>query len=292
MAADTGVPENTTASSGAVWVCTEQSVVRPREATTLAIADRECGHLHDLLADRAGQDTVAPQLPPDPARPVPAERRTPQPQRRPGTDSAQRCPTAGQALEPRAAPPASGLGVWPSGTAMSDRPADKVWCRSPDVAFVDDGEQLLDLRDPANSRPQLLTGTAAAIWRVIDESRPTAHIVGAVSSGPAGNAEEDVERDVVAFLKVLTGRAWLSLSQSLCVDDSGLDLPAVNLVVDGTWLPVGRRSSTRSAAEWRRSRPARRSEPAAALRHRRRLRWMIMRTSTLADAVRCWRTSA
>ena len=90
---------------------------------------------------------------------------------------------------------------------MSDRPADKVWCRSPDVAFVDDGERvvLLDLRDPANSRPQLLTGTAAAIWRLIDESRPTAHIVGAVSSGPAGNAEEDVERDVVAFLKVLTG---------------------------------------------------------------------------------------
>jgi hypothetical protein len=90
---------------------------------------------------------------------------------------------------------------------MSDRPADTLWCRSPDVAFVDDGERvvLLDLRGPANSRPQLLTGTAAAIWRVIAEPRPTAHIVGEVSSPAAGKAAHDVERDVVAFLNALTG---------------------------------------------------------------------------------------
>lgn len=96
---------------------------------------------------------------------------------------------------------------------MSDDPRDMTWRRSPDVAFVDDGERvvLLDLRDPANSRPQLLIGTAAAIWRVIDESRPTAHIVGAVSSPTAGNAAQDVERDVVAFLNAMT-RAGLAVA--------------------------------------------------------------------------------
>ena len=192
---------------GAVWALRHsQSVVRPREATTLAIADLRMpgtpttSWLIELdktpwLRNNPRLIRRALFLPSDELLSL---------ARRPGTDSEQRCPTAGQALEPRVAPPAAGARArWRTGDGH-ERPTQptKSGAAPPDVAFVDDGERvvLLDLRDPANSRPQLLTGTAAAIWRLIDESRPTAHIVGAVSSGPAGNAEEDVERDVVAFL--------------------------------------------------------------------------------------------
>ena len=45
-----------------------------------------------------------------------------------------------------------------------------MWSRSPDVAFVDDGDRVvvLGLGEPSVSRPSLLSAEAADVWRRLE----------------------------------------------------------------------------------------------------------------------------
>lgn len=87
---------------------------------------------------------------------------------------------------------------------MTDSSPEVVWHRSPQAAFVDDGQRvvLLDLTSPTTARPQLLNTTAASIWRDLGEGRTVLDIVANLSLG-ATRPREAVVRDVVGFLREL-----------------------------------------------------------------------------------------
>lgn len=78
-----------------------------------------------------------------------------------------------------------------------------VWYRSPDVAFVDDGERVvvLNLADLGFERPRLLVGPAALIWRALDGRRGVDEITAAVHRVAGTTA--GVRKDVLDFLEVL-----------------------------------------------------------------------------------------
>jgi hypothetical protein len=79
-----------------------------------------------------------------------------------------------------------------------------VWSRSPDVAFVDDGQRilLLPLWDPGTSRPQLLTGPAASIWRTLNMPANAGHISRQVAEEFGGEATV-ISEQVDLFLRHL-----------------------------------------------------------------------------------------
>lgn len=60
---------------------------------------------------------------------------------------------------------------------------DAVWSRSPDVAFVDDGERVVVLRlADQGQRPQLLAGHAATVWRLLSQPRTAAELLAVAST--------------------------------------------------------------------------------------------------------------
>ena len=86
-------------------------------------------------------------------------------------------------------------------------PGDDTWRRAPDVAHVDDGDRVvvLDLTDPRTSRPQLLTGPAAQIWRGLEGQRSTEAVIAAVAE-TSGLSALEIGPDVRAFLATLEAR--------------------------------------------------------------------------------------
>lgn len=98
---------------------------------------------------------------------------------------------------------------------MTDSSPEVVWRRSPQVAFVDDGQRvvLLDLTSPTTARPQLLNTTAASIWRDLGEGRTVLDIVANLSLG-ATQPREAVIRDVCRFLRELEGAGIVRVDAS------------------------------------------------------------------------------
>lgn len=78
------------------------------------------------------------------------------------------------------------------------------WSRSPDVAVIDHGDRVvvLDLSRPADARPLVLEGPAAAVWHAIAEPGTAADIVARVAADFDLPATE-VRHDVESFLSAL-----------------------------------------------------------------------------------------
>lgn len=87
---------------------------------------------------------------------------------------------------------------------MKHHGAERHWRRSPAVAFVDDGERiaLLDLRDPRETRPKLLNGPAAAVWRALERSDLAGDVIEIVA-GHFSVPTDQISIDVQAFLRAL-----------------------------------------------------------------------------------------
>lgn len=99
---------------------------------------------------------------------------------------------------------------------MKHQMAERHWRRSPTVAFVDDGERiaLLDIRDPREARPKLLSGPAAAVWRALDRSDLIGDVIDTVAvqfSVPT----HQISIDVAAFLGVLEEEGLIYSSSSV-----------------------------------------------------------------------------
>lgn len=77
------------------------------------------------------------------------------------------------------------------------------WRRSPRVAFVDDGQRVvaLSLRDLRASRPLLLAGPGAVIWRALAD-RPCASDLARLTA-PSHLSEDDGVDEMVRFLEEL-----------------------------------------------------------------------------------------
>lgn len=93
---------------------------------------------------------------------------------------------------------------------------ETIWQRSPDVAFVDDAERvvILSLSNPRASRPQLLTGSAAAIWRALDGLR-SCHDIATLISADSSTDSDQVAQDVNRFLQDLGVKSLVAPAQEL-----------------------------------------------------------------------------
>ena len=65
----------------------------------------------------------------------------------------------------------------------------EMWSRSPDVAFVDDGERVVLLPLGAlPNQPRLLHGSAAAVWRLLQRPCTPTQVAGELSQSAATGA--------------------------------------------------------------------------------------------------------
>lgn len=88
---------------------------------------------------------------------------------------------------------------------MNSRSDDALWTRSVDVAFVDDGARvvLLSLETPQASRPLLLSGSAAAIWRSLDNEPRSSETIAALAQAGFAPTHTNTSQDVEVFLEAL-----------------------------------------------------------------------------------------
>lgn len=87
---------------------------------------------------------------------------------------------------------------------------EEVWSRSPETAFVDDGERIVmvNLAEPTSAQPRLLLHSAALIWRATDQPRSTGEISRVVSAQlhqPSPQLHDDTAR----FVEVLASEGFL-----------------------------------------------------------------------------------
>jgi hypothetical protein len=92
-------------------------------------------------------------------------------------------------------------------------PGEAVWRHQGDLAVVDSGDRVvvLDLASLAVP-PQILEGSAAAIWRAVDGERATPEVVDSVAESFGVEAAE-IEHDVTTFLASLATAGLLEASR-------------------------------------------------------------------------------
>lgn len=78
---------------------------------------------------------------------------------------------------------------------------DVTWRRAPHLAYVDDSERvvILDLTQPDSGIPRLLSGSAAEVWRLVEQPARLEAIVGALVR-KYGVPRSDIEQEVRAFV--------------------------------------------------------------------------------------------
>jgi hypothetical protein len=80
------------------------------------------------------------------------------------------------------------------------------WRRAEAVAHTDDGQRVVVLNlDEPEVGPRLLAGSAAAVWRALEEPRTTRELADLVGGGAGQGADAEVVEDVQAFLEALHG---------------------------------------------------------------------------------------
>lgn len=78
------------------------------------------------------------------------------------------------------------------------------WRHSPDASHVDSGERVVvvDLSSP-EPRPQVLEGTAATIWRLLEEPQTEEELVSGLLEEHADADPGQVATDTVGFIQQL-----------------------------------------------------------------------------------------
>jgi hypothetical protein len=104
------------------------------------------------------------------------------------------------------------------------------WRRSSAVAVVDDGHRVvvLDLSDLQPGRPQLLTTSAAAIWRILERPLTTSEVVDAVADRFDATSDE-IGPVVAGFLKQLEDQRLVQSLERPHAELTGTDICCVLL---------------------------------------------------------------
>jgi hypothetical protein len=96
---------------------------------------------------------------------------------------------------------------------MGHSGAQAVWQRADGVAFTDDGQRVVALLLRHATRPRLMEGSAAAIWRALDRPRVTKEVA-AVALGGSTEGLARATEDTQGFLEGLSAEGLVVRSEA------------------------------------------------------------------------------